>query len=92
MIVVNRTAIPIRMLTSSTTWNRAACRGRSSLPHGQPKYCAATYAEERPVSIAAPKVVAKNARIAAARPSLPSVAATGSATCARLSSWTFSGW
>ena len=79
-------------LTSSTLWNRAASRGLTRLPHCQPKYCAAAYAADRPVSSAAPKVAAKNASTATASPIPPSGQHHRQRTWSRVSSEVPGGW
>ena len=90
--VVSSRSTPSSTLTSSTLWNRAASRGLTRLPHCQPKYCAAAYAADRPVSSAAPKVTAKNASTATASPTPPNASTTGRATWSRVSSEVPVGW
>ena len=69
-----------------------ASRGRTSLPHCQPKYCDIVYPHDSAVSSAAPNVHATKPTMMKASPTLPSASDVGSATCERLSTPIPSGW
>src|SRR3954452_21727642 len=88
---VTPTTTATKRETSTTRWNRAASRGRTSLPHCHPKYCDTVYPQESAVSSAAPNVHATNPTLMNASPPLPSAIDVGSATCERLFTPTPSG-
>src|SRR5690349_7407418 len=91
-IAVTPTTTATTIDARTTRWNRAASRGRTSLPHYQPKYCDIVYPQDSTVSSAAPKVHATNPTITNASPTLPKARLEGSATWERKSTPTPRGW